>query len=86
MKTNIKLFHVIVDLGMASRLTLGVYGTDLELAFRPMQFWKESGHNEKHITNSHIAYITELGTVTQLTLGGNGSIWEYMRPNAAYKQ
>lgn len=39
MKTNTELCYVIVDLGMASRLTLGAYGTDFELGFRPIQFW-----------------------------------------------
>lgn len=40
-----------------------------------------SNHNEKKETNVQVAQIVELGNVTQLTLGGQGYRYEYMRPN-----
>lgn len=82
MKTNAKLFHVIVDLGKAADLTLGGGGGGYETKNRPFGLLHRT---EKPETNTHIAYIVDLGAVTSLTLGGYGKFWEWSRANAEQK-
>ena len=38
MEITTKLLTMIIDLGTATQLTLGGFGTDLEFGFRPIQF------------------------------------------------